>query len=172
MAIKITDALLDKLDNFYSDLINIRAVDRLTKAIRLGLDGKNKKNVRFVRLSKSDIKKLNKLRLASGLEPYTKRQVTAYENAINRGLTKRVRENPKAITPKRAAQMAFEALMNEEDKVFLNGKGENQIVASSYTEQKYNGVVLGLNKKDGGTSLKSIEPRAKTFVKKQLHKQK
>ena len=172
MATKITGVFLSKLDDFYSGLINMRAVNRLTKAIRLGLDGKNNKNVKFVRLSERDIKKLNELRLASGLEPYTKRQVTAYENAINRGLIKRVRENPKAITPKRLAQIAFDALMKEEDKVFLQGKGENQIIVSSYAKQKYNGVVLGLNKKDGGTSLKSIEPRAKTFVKKQLHKQK
>ena len=114
----------------------MRAVNRLTKAIRLGLDGKNNKNIKIVRLSERDIEKLNELRLASGLEPYTKRQITAYENAINRGLIKRVRENPKAITPRRVAQMAFDALMKEEDKVFLQGKDENQIVVSLYTEQK------------------------------------
>ena len=168
MEIKLATLLSTKLDDFYSGLINIRAVNRLTKAIQLGVNGKNAKDTRFVRLSEKDINKLNELRRASGLLPYTKRQVITYENAINRGLIKRVKENPKTITPRRVAQIAFDALMKEEGKIFFQGKGDNQIVVSPYTKQKYNGVVLGLNKKDGGTSLKSIEPRTKAFVKKQL----
>lgn len=167
MGIKLAGLLLAKLDDFYSGLINIRAVNRLTKAIQLGVNGKNAKDTRFVRLSERDINKLNELRCTSGLRPYTKRQVIAYENAINKGLIKRVKENPKTITPRRVAQIAFDALMKEEGKIFLQGRGDNQIVASPYTSQKYNGVVLGVNKKDGGTSLKSIEPRTKTFIEKQ-----
>lgn len=66
-------------------------------------------------------------------------------------------------------EIAYDSVMNPRSEV-LPGKGDNTLNVTRYNDKKYNGSVLGVAQ-DGGTSLKSIEPRYETQVE-QLRQQK
>ncbi len=147
-------------DNAYSTIVNRGAVDRLARGIERGTDG----NIRFVRINKETLADINMVRQAKGLEPLTNRQVIAYQNAVNNNLNNRYKENPEVMTPKRIAEIAFDSLTNSSAES-LPGKGGNTVNVAPYREGKYSGSVIGLAQ-DGGTSLKSIEPRTSNEVSK------
>ena len=68
------------------------------------------------------------------------------------------------MTPRRVAEIAYDSVMNPQSEV-LPGKGRNTVNVSKYSDNSYNGSVLG-RAQDGGTSLKSIEPRSQKEVGK------
>lgn len=144
-----------KIDDGYTAMVNKGAVNRLAKGIEQGADG----NIRFVRMGKDIFNDINNVRVAQKLEPLTKRQVTAYQNAVNNNLNNRVNEG---MTPQRVAQIAYNSLTSFESEA-LPGRHKNTVVVAPYVKDKYDGSVLG-KAQDGGTSLKSIEPRSKKFV--------
>lgn len=148
--------LLNTVDNLYSKAQNRNAVNRLASGIEYGADG----NIKFARISKQTLADINNLRSAQGLEPITKRQVTAYKNAINNNLNNRVSES--SLTPRTVAEIAFDSLMSPK-AIALPGNFENTVMVSPYDNKKYNGSVIGIAD-DGGTSLKSIENRKTSFV--------
>ena len=153
------------VDDAYSRLVNRRAVDRLANGIENGTD----RDIRFARMSKEQLAKNNEIQNARGDQQFTKRQITAYKNAVNNNLNNRYSENPTDMTPRRVAEIAYDSVMNPRSEV-LPGKGDNTLNVTRYNDKKYNGSVLGVAQ-DGGTSLKSIEPRYENQVK-QLRQQK
>lgn len=148
------------VDDAYSRLVNRRAVDRLANGIENGTD----RDIRFARMSKEQLAKNNEIQNARGDQQFTKRQITAYKNAVNDNLNNRYVENPTAMTPRRVAEIAYDSVMNPQSEV-LPGKGRNTVNVSKYSDNSYNGSVLG-RAQDGGTSLKSIEPRSQKEVGK------
>lgn len=155
---KLGQAAKNNLDNMYSNAVNKNAVNRLAQGIEQRTDG----NIKFARVSKETLADINSIRQASGLDPLTQRQVTAYKNAVNNNLNNRYLENPSVMTPNKVAQMAFDSLTSISSEA-LPGNGGNTINVAPYNEKKYNGAVIGLAE-DGGTSLKSIEPRSANKV--------
>ena len=153
-------SLGEVVDDTYSRLVNRKAVDRLANGIENGTD----RDIRFARMSKEQLAKNNEIQNARGDQQFTKRQITAYKNAVNDNLNNRYVENPTAMTPRRVAEIAYDSVMNPQSEV-LPGKGRNTVNVSKYSDNSYNGSVLG-RAQDGGTSLKSIEPRSQKEVGK------
>ena len=152
---KVGSMINDGIDNHWTKQTNKDAINRLTDALETGADG----NIRFTRLNKDLFNDINSVRVNNGLSPLTERQVTAYKNAVNNNLGNRVQEG---LTPKRVAEIAFGALTDPNAEAFM-GKGSNQVITAPYSNKKYNGVVVN-EAPDGGTSLKSIEPRDRSAV--------
>lgn len=153
---ELTHKITSKADEGYSALVNRGAIDRLARGIEQGADG----NIQFVRMNKATFDDINNVRKAQGLEPLTRRQVTAYQNAVNNNLNNRVNEG---MSAQRVAQIAYNSLTNTKSEA-LPGKHKNTVVVAPYANNKYDGTVLGKTQ-DNGTSLKSIEPRTENFVK-------
>ena len=157
---KSRKGLGEVVDDAYSKLVNRKAVDRLANGIENGTD----RDIRFARMSKEQLAKNNEIQNARGEQPFTKRQVTAYKNAVNNNLNNRYVENPDVMTSRKVAEIAYDSIMNPQSEV-LPGKGRNTVNVSRYSDDSYNGSVLG-RAQDGGTSLKSIEPRNQKEVGK------
>ena len=153
---KVGNNIANKVDNARTKAVNKGAVDRLADGIEYGADG----NIKFTRLDKNLFDDINKVREANGYEPLTKRQVTAYKNAVNNNLGNRVQEG---LTPRQVAEIAYNSLTNSDAEAFM-GKGSNQLVTAPYNDKKYSGTVIDRYDGDGGTSLKSIEPRDASAV--------
>lgn len=164
VAENILKPMASKVDNFVDNtrtrIVNRNAIDRLTKSLDSAMEGGAKGNTKFVRIGNDLLDDLNNIRSENGLEPLTSRQVTAYENAINNNLTNRVKEG---MSTSDVALMAFNALTSDNSKA-VPGYYNNQLVVSEPgMVNDYDGTVLGLAK-DGGTSLKSIEPRNRSQI--------
>lgn len=144
--------IVDGVDGMRTGIANRGAVDRLEKAMTVGTDG----DVKFARMTQKVFDDINSIRVDNGLEPLTQRQATAYKNTINNSLSqKRIAEGH--YTPRDIAEMAFDSLTS--DQAFGSpGKGSNQFAVSPRNNKYYNASGIGLAE-DGGTSLKSIEPR-------------
>jgi len=153
----ISKAIAEKIARSLGDHItNAGAVRRLEKAIT----ARTKENIKFVKMTPKVFSDINEIRLGSKLEPLTKRQVTAYKNAVNNHLAKRVTEG---MSARDVSRIAFDSLANK--KAFgVPAKGTNQIAASPFKE-RYNTSLIGLAK-DGGTSLKSIVPKEARIVER------
>lgn len=150
---------INKVDEVYTKAINTNAVNRLEKSLTEAMNGGTKGNTKFVRLTKETLNDINQVRQAQGMNPLTKRQVTAYENAINNNLVNRINEG---MTARQVTEIAFNSLTSPNAEA-LPGKGKNTVMVAPYEEGKYSGSVLGITR-DGDTSLKSIEPRHKSQV--------
>ena len=148
------------LDDTYTQAVNRNAVERLSNALDEAVNGGAKGNTKFVRISNDLLDEFNNIRNANGLEPLSRRQVTAYENAINENLINRVREG---MSTNDVAQMAFNALTSDNSKA-VPGYYENQVAVSTPgMVNDYDGVVIGRTS-NGDTSLKSIEPRTNSQI--------
>lgn len=164
VAENILKPVVNNVDNFVDStrtrIVNRNAIGRLTSALDKAMDGGTKGNTKFVRLGNDLLDDLNNIRVENGLDPLTNRQVTAYENAINNNLINRVKEG---MSTSDVALMAFNALTSDNSKA-VPGYYNNQLVVSEPgMVNDYDGTVLGLAE-DGGTSLKSIEPRNKSQI--------
>lgn len=164
VAENILKPVVNNVDNFVDStrtrIVNRNAIGRLTSALDRAMDGGTRGNTKFVRLGNDLLDDLNNIRVENGLDPLTNRQVTAYENAINNNLINRVKEG---MSTSDVALMAFNALTSDNSKA-VPGYYNNQLVVSEPgMVNDYDGTVLGLAE-DGGTSLKSIEPRNKSQI--------
>lgn len=164
VAEKILKPVVNNVDNFVDStrtrIVNRNAIGRLTSALDGAMNGGTKGNTKFVRLGSDLLDDLNNIRVENGLDPLTNRQVTAYENAINNNLINRAKEG---MSTSDVALMAFNALTSDNSKA-VPGYYNNQLVVSEPgMVNDYDGTVLGLAE-DGGTSLKSIEPRNKSQI--------
>lgn len=153
-------AMPEVIDNARTAIVNKNAVNRLANALEDAVDGGTTGNTKFVRISNDLLDELNDIRSENGLTPLTSRQVVAYENAINNNLINRVNEG---MTAKDVAAMAFNALTSDNARA-VPGYYENQLsVSEPGMSNDYDGVVIGRTE-NGGTSLKSIEPRSKSQI--------
>lgn len=153
---RLGNKAFDMADDTYSKLKNRNAVADLAEGIEKGADG----NIKFVRMKKQVFNQINNIRKENGLDPLTQREVTAYKNAINNNLNNRFNEGMEA---RDVAQIAYNALTSKNSEA-VPGFYENQLAVSRPgIADDYDGAVIGLAQ-DGGTSLKSIEPRAASQI--------
>ena len=142
---------------------NIGAVERLAK----GLEHGTAEDIAFIRMRPELMEEVNAIRANSGLAPFTHGQVTAYKNAVNNHLRKRVNEG---MSPTAAAHMAADAFINPEAHAYSGTKSREgydrnhiQIVASPDGEKYNSAAITGF---DDGISLKSVSPRNVSEIKK------
>ncbi len=135
------------------------------------MNGGTKGNTKFVRLTKETLNDINQVRQAQGMNPLTKRQVTAYEGAVNGHLQKHITDGTYKTT-KEAAQAAFNVLTSPDSKTIMadqTGKRSNikdTLVAQETSDTRGDSVALA-DAPDGGTSLKDITPRRNSWIKKE-----
>ena len=136
---------------------NTGAVERLAQGLKYGTD----KDISFLRMRPELLDQVNAIRKTRGLNPYKDNTVTAYKNAVNNHLNKRVNEG---MSPERAAYMAADSLISPESQAYggtTSRSGYNRdhinIVASPGETGRYNTATIA--DFNGNISLKNISPR-------------
>lgn len=142
---------------------NTGAVERLAQGLKYGTD----KDISFLRMRPELLDQVNAIRKTRGLNPYKDNTVTAYKNAVNNHLNKRVNEG---MSPERAAYMAADSLMSPESQAYggtTSRSGYNRdhinIVASPGETGRYNTATIA--DFNGNISLKNISPRREGEIK-------
>ena len=142
---------------------NTGAVERLAQGLKYGTD----KDISFLRMRPELLDQANVIRKTRGLNPYKDNTVTAYTNAVNNHLNKRVNEG---MSPERVAYMAADSLMSPESQAYggtTSRGGYNRdhinIVASPGETGRYNTATIA--DFNGNISLKNISPRREGEIK-------
>ena len=142
---------------------NTGAVERLAQGLKYGTD----KDISFLRMRPELLDQVNAIRKTRGLNPYKDNTVTAYKNAVNNHLNKRVNEG---MSPERAAYMAADSLISPESQAYggtTSRSGYNRdhinIVASPGETGRYNTTTIA--DFNGNISLKNISPRKEGEIK-------
>nr|DAP29618.1 MAG TPA: Large polyvalent protein associated domain 38 [Caudoviricetes sp.] len=142
---------------------NTGAVERLAQGLKYGTD----KDISFLRMRPELLDQVNAIRKTRGLNPYKDNTVTAYKNAVNNHLNKRVNEG---MSPERAAYMAADSLISPESQAYggtTSRSGYNRdhinIVASPGETGRYNTATIA--DFNGNISLKNISPRREGEIK-------
>ena len=142
---------------------NTGAVERLAQGLKYGTD----KDISFLRMRPELLDQVNAIRKTRGLNPYKDNTVTAYTNAVNNHLNKRVNEG---MSPERVAYMAADSLMSPESQAYggtTSRGGYNRdhinIVASPGETGRYNTATIA--DFNGNISLKNISPRREGEIK-------
>ena len=142
---------------------NTGAVERLAQGLKYGTD----KDISFLRMRPELLDQANVIRKTRGLNPYKDNTVTAYKNAVNNHLNKRVNEG---MSPERAAYMAADSLISPESQAYggttsRSGYNRNHIniVASPGETGRYNTATIA--DFNGNISLKNISPRREGEIK-------
>ena len=142
---------------------NTGAVERLAQGLKYGTD----KDISFLRMRPELLDQANVIRKTRGLNPYKDNTVTAYKNAVNNHLNKRVNEG---MSPERAAYMAADSLISPESQAYggtTSRSGYNRdhinIVASPGETGRYNTATIA--DFNGNISLKNISPRREGEIK-------
>lgn len=142
---------------------NTGAVERLAQGLKYGTD----KDISFLRMRPELLDQVNAIRKTRGLNPYKDNTVTAYKNAVNNHLNKRVNEG---MSPERAAYMAADSLISPESQAYggtTSRSGYNRdhinIVASPGETGRYNTATMA--DFNGNISLKNISPRREGEIK-------
>lgn len=162
---------INKVDEVYTKAINTNAVNRLEKSLTEAMNGGTKGDTKFVRPTKETLNDINQVRQAQGMNPLTKRQVTAYEGAVNGHLTKHIKQGHYKNS-REAAQAAFDILTSPDGKILKTDQSgirhntKNTLVALDQDGVRSDSVSIA-NASDGGTSLKDITPRTTNWVNKQ-----
>lgn len=153
-----------KVDSMYTDKINQNARARLANALTQSVTDEAQGGVtgdtKFVRLTDESLQDINTLRQAQGLNPLENRQVIAYENAVNNGLNKRVKQG--GMTVDDVVNMAYESLMSPEAEALPGNVGSTNTMMVAPYKNRFNGSMI--DNYEGTTSLKSIEPRSASKV--------
>lgn len=142
---------------------NTGAVERLAQGLKYGTD----KDISFLRMRPELLDQANVIRKTRGLNPYKDNTVTAYTNAVNNHLNKRVNEG---MSPERVAYMAADSLISPESQAYggtTSRSGYNRdhinIVASPGETGRYNTATIA--DFNGNISLKNISPRREGEIK-------
>ncbi len=142
---------------------NTGAVERLAQGLKYGTD----KDISFLRMRPELLDQVNAIRKTRGLNPYKDNTVTAYKNAVNNHLNKRVNEG---MSPERAAYMAADSLISPESQAYggtTSRSGYNRdhinIVASPGETGRYNTATIA--DFNGNISLKNISQRREGEIK-------
>lgn len=146
---------------------NIGAPERLAKALRNGADG----DVSFMRMPNRLLGEVNTIRQNIGQNPLETNEITAYKNAVNNHLNKRVLEG---MSPETAAHIAADSFINPYSKalpVDNNGaydRNHIQMAAGGNHAGKYNTTTF--SQFGDNISLKNITPRKSAEIKNLLQR--
>lgn len=146
---------------------NIGAPERLAKALRNGADG----DVSFMRMPNRLLGEVNTIRQNIGQNPLKTNEITAYKNAVNNHLNKRVLEG---MSPETAAHIAADSFINPYSKalpVDNNGtydRNHIQMAAGGNHAGKYNTTTF--SQFGDNISLKNITPRKSAEIKNLLQR--
>lgn len=146
---------------------NIGAPERLAKALRNGADG----DVSFMRMPNRLLGEVNTIRQNIGQNPLKTNEITAYKNAVNNHLNKRVLEG---MSPETVAHIAADSFINPYSKalpVDNNGaydRNHIQMAVSGNPDGKYNTTTF--SQFGDNISLKNITPRKSAEIKNLLQR--
>ena len=146
---------------------NVGAPERLSKALRNGADG----DVSFMRMPNRLLGEVNTIRQNIGQNPLKTNEITAYKNAVNNHLNKRVLEG---MSPETAAYIAADSFINPYSKalpVDNNGaydRNHIQMAAGGNHAGKYNTTTF--SQFGDNISLKNITPRKSAEIKNLLQR--
>lgn len=146
---------------------NIGAPERLAKALRNGADG----DVSFMRMPNRLLGEVNTIRQNIGQNPLKTNEITAYKNAVNNHLNKRVIEG---MSPETVAHIAADSFINPYSKalpVDNNGtydRNHIQMAAGGNHAGKYNTTTF--SQFGDNISLKNITPRKSAEIKNLLQR--
>lgn len=146
---------------------NIGAPERLAKVLRNGADG----DVSFMRMPNRLLGEVNTIRQNIGQNPLKTNEITAYKNAVNNHLNKRVLEG---MSPETVAHIAADSFINPYSKalpVDNNGaydRNHIKMVVSGNHAGKYNTTTF--SQFGDNISLKNITPRKSAEIKNLLQR--
>lgn len=146
---------------------NIGAPERLAKALRNGADG----DVSFMRMPNRLLGEVNTIRQNIGQNSLKTNEITAYKNAVNNHLNKRVLEG---MSPETVAHIAADSFINPYSKalpVDNNGaydRNHIQMAVSGNHAGKYNTTTF--SQFGDNISLKNITPRKSAEIKNLLQR--
>ena len=146
---------------------NVGAPERLAKALRNGADG----DVSFMRMPNQLLGEVNAIRQNIGQTPLKTNEITAYKNAVNNHLNKRVLEG---MSPETVAYIAADSFINPYSKalpVDNNGaydRSHIQMAVSGNLDGKYNTTTF--SQFGDNISLKNITPRKSAEIKNLLQR--
>ena len=146
---------------------NVGAPERLAKALRNGADG----DISFMRMPNRLLGEVNAIRQNIGQNPLKTNEITAYKNAVNNHLNKRVLEG---MSPETVAHIAADSFINPYSKalpVDNNGtydRNHIQMAVSGNTDGKYNTTTF--SQFGDKISLKNITPRKSAEIKNLLQR--
>lgn len=146
---------------------NIGASERLAKALRNGADG----DVSFMRMPNRLLGEVNAIRQNIGQNSLKTNEITAYKNAVNNHLNKRVLEG---MSPETVAHIAADSFINPYSKalpVDNNGaydRNHIQMAVSGNHAGKYNTTTF--SQFGDNISLKNITPRKSAEIKNLLQR--
>ena len=146
---------------------NIGAPERLAKALRNGADS----DVSFMRMPNRLLGEVNTIRQNIGQNPLKTNEITAYKNAVNNHLNKRVIEG---MSPETVAHIAADSFINPYSKalpVDNNGtydRNHIQMAVSGNPDGKYNTTTF--SQFGDNISLKNITPRKSAEIKNLLQR--
>lgn len=146
---------------------NVGAPERLAKALRNGADG----DVSFMRMPNQLLGEVNAIRQNIGQTPLKTNEITAYKNAVNNHLNKRVLEG---MSPETVAHIAADSFINPYSKalpVDNNGaydRSHIQMAVSGNLDGKYNTTTF--SQFGDNISLKNITPRKSAEIKNLLQR--
>ena len=146
---------------------NIGAPERLAKVLRNGADG----DVSFMRMPNRLLGEVNTIRQNIGQNPLKTNEITAYKNAVNNHLNKRVLEG---MSPETVAHIAADSFINPYSKalpVDNNGtydRNHIQMAVSGNPDGKYNTTTF--SQFGDNISLKNITPRKSAEIKNLLQR--
>ena len=146
---------------------NIGAPERLAKVLRNGADG----DVSFMRMPNRLLGEVNTIRQNIGQNPLKTNEITAYKNAVNNHLNKRVIEG---MSPETVAHIAADSFINPYSKalpVDNNGtydRNHIQMAAGGNHAGKYNTTTF--SQFGDNISLKNITPRKSAEIKNLLQR--
>ena len=146
---------------------NIGAPERLAKALRNGADS----DVSFMRMPNRLLGEVNTIRENIGQNPLKTNEITAYKNAVNNHLNKRVLEG---MSPETVAHIAADSFINPYSKalpVDNNGAYDRNHIQMAVGENhagKYNTTTF--SQFGDNISLKNITPRKSAEIKNLLQR--
>ena len=146
---------------------NVGAPERLAKALRNGADG----DISFMRMPNRLLGEVNAIRQNIGQNPLKTNEITAYKNAVNNHLNKRVLEG---MSPETVAHIAADSFINPYSKalpVDNNGtydRNHIQMAVSGNPDGKYNTTTF--SQFGDKISLKNITPRKSAEIKNLLQR--
>lgn len=146
---------------------NVGAPERLAKVLRNGADG----DVSFMRMPNRLLGEVNTIRQNIGQNPLKTNEITAYKNAVNNHLNKRVLEG---MSPETVTHIAADSFINPYSKalpVDNNGtydRNHIQMAVSGNPDGKYNTTTF--SQFGDNISLKNITPRKSAEIKNLLQR--
>ena len=146
---------------------NVGAPERLAKALRNGADG----DVSFMRMPNRLLGEVNTIRQNIGQSSLKTNEITAYKNAVNNHLNKRVLEG---MSPETVAHIAADSFINPYSKALpvdnngIYNRNHIQMAVGGNHAGRYNTTTF--SQFGDNISLKNITPRKSAEIKNLLQR--